>query len=112
MAPHLTLHLLTKMLGMLLVLLAMGLVQGEVQVGEVQVEEMQGEVQVEEVQVGEVQMGEVEEVQGEGAATTWDPWAPCTTDADCPEGLLCNVHQGRCTECMDDTDCPDCGQVN
>jgi len=86
MAPHLTLHLLTKMLGMLLVLLAMGLVQGEVQVGEVQVEEMQGEVQVEEVQVGEVQMGEVEEVQGEGAATTWDPWAPCTTDADCPEG--------------------------
>merc|ERR1711973_480654 len=41
-------------------------------------------------------------------ATTWDPWAPCETDADCPENLMCNIYQNRCTECMDDEDCPIC----
>ena len=25
--------------------------------------------------------------------------------------LLCNWHQNRCTECMSDEDCPDCGEV-
>ena len=82
--------------------------------------------------------------------TTWDPWAPCHSDDDCPPGtfscchhhchqhhyfwksqywyyyfktskistlmkhseLLCNWHQNRCTECMSDQDCPDCGEVN
>ena len=40
--------------------------------------------------------------------TTWDPWAPCLEDADCPPDLLCNTRQHRCTECMDDEDCPPC----
>ena len=26
--------------------------------------------------------------------------------------LLCNLYQNRCTECMNDDDCPDCGEVN
>ena len=26
--------------------------------------------------------------------------------------LLCNWHQNRCTECMSDEDCPDCGEVD
>merc|ERR1712236_33196 len=41
-------------------------------------------------------------------STTWDPWAPCETDADCPDYLLCNTYQRRCTECMDNSDCPVC----
>ena len=40
--------------------------------------------------------------------TTWDPWAPCEEDKDCPESLLCNIWQHRCTECMENEDCPPC----
>ena len=40
--------------------------------------------------------------------TTWDPWAPCTEDWDCPESLMCNIYQHRCTECMENEDCPPC----
>ena len=40
--------------------------------------------------------------------TTWDPWAPCKEDSDCPAELLCNTWQNRCTECMENQDCPPC----
>eukprot|EP00092_Neocalanus_flemingeri_P035946 GFUD01039139.1.p1 GENE.GFUD01039139.1~~GFUD01039139.1.p1 ORF type:complete len:103 (+),score=25.07 GFUD01039139.1:147-455(+) len=40
--------------------------------------------------------------------TTWDPWAPCKDDTDCPDSLMCNIWQDRCTECMDNEDCPPC----
>merc|ERR1711915_732876 len=40
--------------------------------------------------------------------TTWDPWTPCQEDTDCPEDLMCNIYQSRCTECMGDEDCPPC----
>jgi len=40
--------------------------------------------------------------------TTWDPWTPCENDWDCPEELICNFYQNRCTECMENEDCPPC----
>eukprot|EP00091_Calanus_sinicus_P016189 TRINITY_DN35455_c0_g1_i1.p1 TRINITY_DN35455_c0_g1~~TRINITY_DN35455_c0_g1_i1.p1 ORF type:complete len:121 (-),score=19.29 TRINITY_DN35455_c0_g1_i1:74-412(-) len=40
--------------------------------------------------------------------TNWDPWTPCEDDSDCPEYLMCNTRQNRCTECMDSEDCPPC----
>merc|ERR1712121_144956 len=41
-------------------------------------------------------------------STTWDPWAPCQDDSDCPDWLMCNQWQNRCTECVDNKDCPAC----
>merc|ERR1712012_722685 len=41
-------------------------------------------------------------------STTWDPWAPCQDDSDCPEHLMCNIWQNRCTECVENEDCPPC----
>merc|ERR1711892_577011 len=40
--------------------------------------------------------------------TTWDPWSPCEDDSECPDDLMCNTRQHRCTECMDSEDCPPC----
>merc|ERR1711879_315680 len=41
-------------------------------------------------------------------ATTWDPWSPCQEDSECPDDLMCNTWQGRCSECMENEDCPPC----
>merc|ERR1712008_345693 len=49
-----------------------------------------------------------EDIKTQGEETTRDPWAPCEDDSACPAGLMCNIYQNRCTECMENKDCPPC----
>merc|ERR1711997_6453 len=47
-------------------------------------------------------------VMAQAEEATVDPWAPCQNDSDCPDHLMCNIYQSRCTECVYNEDCPPC----